>query len=192
MRKFFYYHTLTYLLLFISFSTFGQKKYDTKATSAQLSLEGKTLSGYKASFDFGWEEVRRGWWEYAREFASPLNMKTYYKVTIPSETTDGNVDLLIYTQTTDGKGGTEFFLGLENEKYKKQALTMILDFKKGFYIDDLVEQIEGKQGKADDLSRKYRDAVMETEKQQILNQLNKLEEEIEQLRAEIKSIERLK
>lgn len=176
--------------MFISFSTFGQKSFDTKAAPAQLSLEGKTLNGYKTTFDFGWEKVRRGWWEYAREFSSPLNMKTYYKVTIPSETTDGNVDLVIFTQTTDGNGGTEFFLGLENEKYKKQALTMILDFKKGFYIDDLVEQIEDKQKKADDLSNEYRDAVMETEKQQILNQLNKLEEEIEQLKAEIKSIEK--
>ncbi len=169
---------------------FAQKKYSPKATAAQLSLEGKALKGYTTNFDFGWEEVRRGWWEYARAFGAPLNMKTYYKVTVPSQISDGNVDIEIFTQTTDGNGGSDFFLGVENEKYNEQALAMILDFKKEFYIKDLLERIEDKQEKADDLSDEYRDAALETKKQELLNQIAEIEKEIEGLKAEIKMIEK--
>lgn len=169
--------------------SFSQKKYVPKATSAQLSLEGKTLKGYSTNFDFGREEVRRGWWEYARAFGAPLNMKSYYKVTVPAQVNDGNVDIEIFTQTTDEKGGAEFFLGVENEKYNEQAQAMILDFKKEFYIKALVEQIEEKQQKADDLSAAYRDAVLETRKQELLDQITAKEEEIERLKQEIKKIE---
>ena len=168
---------------------FAQKKYSPKATATQLSLEGKALKGYTTNFDFGWEEVRRGWWEYARGFGAPLNMKTYYKVTVPSQISDGNVDIEIFTQTTDGNGGSDFFLGVENEKYNEQALAMILDFKKEFYIKDLVERIEDKQEKADDLSDEYRDAALETKKQELLNQIAEIEKEIEILRGRIKEIE---
>ncbi|WP_420576881.1 hypothetical protein [Ekhidna sp.] len=185
-----YKHTLGCLFLFTLTVGFAQKKYSPKATAAQLSLEGKALKGYTTNFDFGWEEVRRGWWEYARAFGAPLNMKTYYKVTVPSQISDGNVDIEIFTQTTDGNGGSDFFLGVENEKYNEQALAMILDFKKEFYIKDLLERIEDKQEKADDLSDEYRDAALETKKQELLNQIAEIEKEIEGLKAEIKMIEK--
>lgn len=170
--------------------TFSQNNYGTKTESTQLSLEGKTLRGYRTNFDYGWEEVRRGWWEYARKFGSPLNMKTYYKVTIPSETTDGNVDLEIFTQTTECKGGTDFFLGLENETYKEQALALLIDFKKSFYINDLVEEIEEKQKLADDLGDEYREMVLESRKQKLLQKINQLEKEVEALKERIKEVER--
>ncbi len=175
--------------MFVFGALFSQKKYDSKAVSAQISLESKTLKGYKTSFDFSWENVRRGWWRYAREFGTPLNMKTYYKVTIPSSTTDGNVDLEIFTQTTDVNGGSEFFLGLENEKYKAQALALILDFKKKYYIDVLVATIDLNLEKADDMGDQYRGAATEKEKQELLKQMTELEKENEQLKEWIKEIE---
>ncbi|MEO1255432.1 MAG: hypothetical protein AAFY41_11190, partial [Bacteroidota bacterium] len=131
----FYKHTLSYVLLFISLLTFAQKRYDTSTSEAKITLEGKDLVGYETTFDFAREEVRKGWWKYAKAFGNPLNMKSYYKVTIPSETNEGNVDLEVYTQSIAGEsGGTSFFLGLENEKYQQQALALIADFKKKFYI----------------------------------------------------------
>lgn len=117
-------------------------------------------------------------------------MKTYYKVTIPSSTTDGNVDLEIFTQTTDVKGGSEFFLGLENEKYKAQALALILDFKKKYYIDVLVATIDLNLKKADDLGDLYKGAATEKEKQELLKQITELEKENEQLKEWIKEIEK--
>ncbi|MEO9872338.1 hypothetical protein [Ekhidna sp.] len=190
MEKFVYKHTLTYILLFVFGSSFCQKKYDQKTENSDLTLEGKSLKGYKTSFDFGREEVRKGWWKYAREFGSPLNMKSYYKVTIPSETTDGNVDLVIFTQTLDGNGGTDFFLGLENEKYREQGLSMVLDFKKKFYINDLVKQIDHKLDQSYSLSQQYRDEILEDKKQELLDRITSLEQEVEGLKDLIRMIEK--
>ncbi len=176
--------------MFVITSLFAQKKYSVEATSAQLSLEGKSLTGYRTNFDFAWEDVRKGWWKYAREFANPLNMKTYYKVTVPSSNTDGNVDLEIFTQSSDGQGGTDFFLGLENEKYKDQALSMLLDFKKEFYINDLLKQIASNQSESDKLSSAYRDTVIESERQKYLGQIKELEEANLSLKEQIKQIEK--
>ncbi len=176
--------------MFAITSLFAQKKYSVEATSAQLSLEGKSLTGYRTNFDFAWEDVRKGWWKYAREFANPLNMKTYYKVTVPSSNTDGNVDLEIFTQSSDGQGGTDFFLGLENEKYKDQALSMLLDFKKEFYINDLLKQIASNQSESDKLSSAYRDTVIESERQKYLGQIKELEEVNLSLKEQIKQIEK--
>lgn len=176
--------------MFVFTFTFGQQKYSPKASSEQLTLEGKALTGYTTSFDFAREDVRKGWWKYARAFGNPLNMKTYYKVTIPSERTDGNVDLEIFTQTTGGEGGTEFFLGLANDTYTEQALTMLLDFKKKFYINNLVEQIEQNQSESEKLSSDYRDAITDTKQKELLEKITYLEQENQQLREEIKKIEK--
>ena len=176
--------------MFIFSLTFAQKKYAPDAHSSQLTLEGKALAGYSSAFDFSREEVRKGWWKYAREFGSPLNMKDYYKVTIPSETTDGNVDLEIFTQTTAGEGGTLFFLGLENTKYKEQALTMLQDFKKKFYISDLLSRIDEKLDASFDLSKAYRDEILDDRKKELLRQITQLEKEVEVLKQEIRTIER--
>lgn len=172
--------------------TFAQKKYSSKAASSQLSLEGKTLTGYTTSFDFAREDVRKGWWKYARAFGSPLNMKTYYKVTVPADRTDGNVDLEIFTQSTDGTGGTVFFLGLENDTYKDQALSMLLNFKKKFYINDLLDQITNNQIASEKLSSSYRNTVIESEQQDMLKQITDLEKANKKLKEQIKKIEKMK
>lgn len=176
--------------MFITIATFGQKKYESKAASSQLTLEGKSLSGYKTSFDFAWEDVRKGWWKYARDFGTPLNMKSYYKVTIPSQTTDGNVNLEIFTQATKSKKGSDFFLGLQNKKYEEQALTMILDFKKKFYIQHMVDLLDRAIEKADNLSDLYEEASTEAEKKEILERLNKAEIDMELIKEQIREIEK--
>ncbi|SNS53504.1 hypothetical protein SAMN05421640_0562 [Ekhidna lutea] len=178
------------MLLFSLNLVFAQKTYNTEIKSARLNLEGKSLSGYSTQFDFDREDVRKGWWEYAREFGSPLNMKTYYKITIPSETTDGNVDLEIFTQTTEIKGGSSFFLGVANKKYDEQAKSMILDFKKNIYIDYYIELITFRIDKSDDLGKQYRDEELERKRAEILKQINQLEEEVEWLKNKIKTIEK--
>ena len=119
-------------------------------------------------------------------------MKTYYKVTVPSERTDGNVNLEIFTQTVRGEGGTEFFTGLEGDTYQEQALVMLLDFKKKFYITELISLIEKKQEKADDLCDEYLDQVLDSKKKELLNEIAEIELEIEGLRGDIKAIENIK
>lgn len=176
--------------MFVFTATFAQKKYDADVTSPKITLEGKTLIGYATQFDFSREEVRKGWWKYAREFGSPLNMKTYYKVTIPSEGTNGNVDLELYSQTSDDVQGVSFFLGLESDTYRDQALTMLRDFKKKFYISSLIEEIESNQKESITLSSEYRNEVLESKQKELLSQIAALEQANELLREQIKAIEK--
>lgn len=153
------------------------------------SIEGKSLNGYSTHFEFEREVVRRGWWDYSREFGNPLNMKEYYKVTIPSTTTDGNVDLVIYTQSIQAKGGAHFFLGVEGEEYKEQSKNLLIDFKKSFYIKQVIKQIEAKQAEAKELSEAYNDTVLEDERKSILDKITLIKSDIEQLKSEIRGIE---
>lgn len=175
--------------MFAAISVWAQKKYDNQITAASKSLEGKSLSGYSTQFDFDRESVRRGWWEYSREFGSPLNMKTYYKVKIPSTSNEGNVDILIFTQTEAGTSGVVFFLGVESDQFKDQAKSLLQDFKKSFYIDDLLSQINDKQKSAKNLSDEYEDTVLDTKREELLSQITVLKDEIEKLKTEIREIE---
>lgn len=183
-------HTLHVVLLFVTVTSFAQKNYDNNTKAISQSLEGKQLSGYVTEFDFDRETVRRGWWSYAREFGTPLDMRTYYKVTVPADNTDGNVDLEIFTQSVGEGKSVSFFLGVENKKYREQAELMLLDFKKMFYIQDLLTSIESKQEEADSLGKRYKQEDSKKERQQILKQVKGLELEIEKLKSWIKEIER--
>lgn len=178
------------MLLFAVISVSAQKKYDTQTTVASRSLEGKSLSGYSTGFDFDKESVRRGWWEFARDFGSPLNMKEYYKVTVPSSVNEGNVDLVIYTQTEAGQSGVVFFLGVEGDNYKEQTKSLLLDFKKDFYIGNLLDRIDEKERRAKSLSSEYADSVIESRKEELLDQLTIIRGEIDVLKEEIRKIEK--
>ena len=190
MKNIVYKHTLSGLLLFIGCIVFGQKDYDTKISKTELTLEGKTLKGYTTDFDFDRESVRRGWWSYARGFGTLLNMKTYYKVTLPASSTDGNVDMVIYSQTEASSGGVKFFLGLEDSNYNDQAKNLLLDFKKNFYINDVLASIERKETEAKQLSNAYNDTVVEDERDSILEKITQIKSEIEGLKEAIKTIEK--
>ncbi len=99
-------------------------------------------------FDFSAEEVNLGWWKYAKRFALPQNQRTHYEVTIPA--TDNSRAVVIYTQVEEKDGKPVWFkLGLqlgdvskdEKAKYQDQAESMLLDFKRSFYLRFYEEQL---------------------------------------------------
>ena len=153
-----------------------------------LDLESKSVVGFGTEFDFTKEQVRRGWWKYARQFGNPSDMRTYYEVTIPADATDGNVNLVIYTQTLV-EGKTIFKLGLKEEKYKSQAKELMRVFKKDFYIQFYLEQLKTKELEAQKFSSQYESAVGEEEKSAALILLDAKRDEIEFLKEEIRKIE---
>jgi len=179
------------LLLFGCHLTLAQKKYDSKTIQDKVTLEGKSIIGYSTNFDFNREEVRYGWWSYSRKFGNPVNMKSYYKVIIPSSTNDGNQDMMVYTQTlASPRSGVTFFLGVENQEYSEQCKSLVIAFKKKFFIDQIVEKIEHKEARAKELGEKYEKEVLDDKKQDYLNELDKILKEIVALREEIKEIEK--
>lgn len=170
-------------------SVSGQKRFDLAVKGASLDLDGKGLAGFASEFDFTREEVRKGWWKYARQFGSPLDMRTYYKVTIPATATDGNVDLLVFTQTIEEGGKTQFMIGLKEEKYKAQAEELLRVFKKDFYIQFYLGELKLRELEAEKYADQYESALLEGEKFAALTLLNTTKQEMELLKEEIRKVD---
>jgi len=117
-------------------------------------------------------------------------MKTYYKVTVPSDVSDGNVDLIIYAQTKGDERGVSFFLGIQEKTFDEQIQSLIIDFKKKFYINKLLVKIEKKEAQAKQLSKEYEDAIAMEDKEKILDRIILINQSIKGFMKEIRGIEK--
>lgn len=181
------YQTLLLSFLFGSVASYGQA-YTNKLEESSEILGETAVAGYSCSFDFSREKVRRGWWEYSRKFGSPINMKAYYKVKIPSDYTDGNTDLMLYSLTEESGKGATFFLGVAEEGYKDQIKNLIQDFKRNFYINSLSDEVATKEKEATRLAEAYYETALEDERDEILEKILETEKKVENLKEEIKKI----
>ncbi|MBC6399441.1 MAG: hypothetical protein GDA37_00195 [Ekhidna sp.] len=188
MKDSIYKQTSVILFLFCAFMVNAQLTYESSLTEKSENLEGRSLNGYSTVFDFSREEVRRGWWEYAKKFSNPVNMKTYYRVNIPSDHTDGNVDLMLYSKTEVSDSGVGFFLGIEENAFNSQIKNLILDFKRAFYIKKILEKIKEKEIEATRMSRDYVSTILSDERVIVLDSLSKVISSIDSLRNEIKGV----
>lgn len=166
----------------------AQVTYENFLTESSENFKNKSFNGYSTFFDFSREEVRRGWWEYAKKFGNPINMKTYYQVKVSSAYTDGNVDLMLYSKTEASDGGVSFFLGIEESDFNNQLKNLLVDFKKEFYIKKILERIEAAQKEAAKQSDDYRSTFLSDERGVILNSLSKIIRSVDSLRNEIKEV----
>ena len=115
-------------------------------------------------------------------------MKTYYKVKISSDYTDGNVDLMLYSKTEASGSGVSFFLGIEEADFNDQVKNLLVDFKKDFYIKKILEEIEDAQKKASEQSDDYRSTFLSDEREVILNNLSTIIRSVDSLKNEIKEV----
>lgn len=155
---------LVILLIFLicSFTTMNAQTFSSVPNKDKITLEGKPIEGFSIGFDYSGKEVEKGWWKYCRSFGRPINMRTYYKVTIPSEENGGNVDLELLSKVFASKGDSKFFLGLnplnipdpKQEVYHRQIRSLVADFKKRFYLNDLENQLRREEKKTKRLSKK--------------------------------------
>lgn len=166
----------------------AQSQFDAKVEHVSISIGGEKRVGYKTVFDFSREEVRHGWWKYAKKFGRPINMKSHYKVVVPSSETDGNVDIEIIAQTDETPKGSIFFLGLENKEYEEQVKKILIDFKKELYLKGALEKIQKNQKKAKVLSKAFSSSLSREEKSTLLDKLFSVEQKIETLKIKIKAI----
>ncbi|MEQ9402552.1 MAG: hypothetical protein RIM99_03110 [Cyclobacteriaceae bacterium] len=190
MGKTIYKNTLLFVFLFSSGLIFGQKNFNLDLNSASLNIDGNKLIGFNTTFDFNREEVRKGWWKYARKFGNPIDMRTYYVVTIPAESTDGNVDLTIYSQALDDTDPVVFSIGISDKKYKVQIEELLKEFKKDFYIQFYLNELKLKETEATGLSERYERALQD-EKNEVLDLLQANKESIESLKEEIRKVEKV-
>lgn len=156
-----------------------------------MTVEGKSLDAFSTSFNYSAKEIEKEWWKYCRNFGRPVNMRTYYRVIVPSETNTGNVDLMLLARATPQQNGSVFYLGIDTEKipaakqatYQRQVRSVIGDFKKGFYLESLQDQLEREEKKAKKLSKQ-----VDRGKDRALQELIRQEQLLENIRQKIKEI----
>lgn len=124
------------------------QSFDRTIQGSTLSLPEKSLEGFATKMDFGADDLKLGWWKYAKRFALPLNQRTHYEVTIPA--TNDSRKVVIYTMVGDESNKPySFKLALptdgmseeDKKKYSAQAKAMLLDFKRWYYLRHYEEKL---------------------------------------------------
>jgi len=174
-------HKLIILFLFSSTLSFSQKKFDLKISEENRSIMGNKTSGFTSYFDFTRDEVRKEWWRFAKQFGNPLDMRDYYQVKIPANINDGNIDMLVFTQSTEEDSGTDFFIGIEKQDYLEQIKYLLIAFKKRLYLNHYLSEIALVELKIEELSIAYSDQRLPSTLEEIIkhqNQIEKMKTEI--------------
>lgn len=171
------------------FGVVGQKKFDLTLSSSSLDLGEKQIDGISSAFDFTRDEVRKGWWKYAKRFGSPLDMRTYYEVKIPASLNEGNVDLKVFAQSIESGDQTDFKIGMAEDQYKTQAEALLKAFKKDFYIQYYLNEIKVIELEAAKYSGQYESAIDGDEKERLLSSIEQVKLKVEQLKEEIRKVE---
>lgn len=176
------YITIGIPLLLFAFSLDAQKTFNLSIDEARLQIKGESISGYKTDFDFIRADVRYGWWKYIRKIGNPTDMRDYYEVKIPREIAGGDEDILVYTQSVEAEEFSTFLIGSEQKSYEDQVRELLIDFKRNFYIQYYVEQIEKLEKKAQAISEGKASVT------KMLNELAEIQFEIERIKEVLKQI----
>ena len=147
------------LLLFLIFFSFGfvqAQNFSPIIQKDKITVDSKVRTGVSTSFDAPAKDVERGWWKYSRQFGRPLNMRGYYKVTIPATLNEGTVDLELLSKTLKNKTGSRFYLSLNTtnipaekvSNYTAEVKKILQNFKRSYYIDWIEENLENQAKKA--------------------------------------------
>lgn len=178
-----------------SFGIIQAQEFYPEISSERYTIEGSSREGYSTRFAYSEKEVEKGWWKYSREFGRPLNMKSYYKVTIPSGENSGNIDLVLLSKTIDTNPNSKFFLSLDQSNVPKEKLSafgsqvknILQSFKQSFYLERLEDDLETLEKKAKKWGKKV-DKARGGNKDKALTELDRLEEEIEAIKEGIREI----
>lgn len=171
------------------------QEYEPKIRPDQMEIAGITRNGYTTTFDVKEKQVERGWWTFARTFGRPINMKAYYQLVVPAETTTGNVDLILLSKTIDNKTTTTFFLAIDADQvpedkirgYLDQVLLIITQFKKSYYISLLNDTLADLEKKAVKVSKRAQKSQGNTQSRH-LNNLENLQKSIVEIKTKIAEI----
>ncbi len=124
-----------------------------------------------------------------------MNQKKYYEVTIPASENEGTVDLIIFGQSVDVDGSTDFYLAFDNSQvpvnqtqvYSKQTRTLLIDFKENFYVDHFQSLIDKKTKDTRKLSKRY-EKLVRTKKDDL--RASELLEDIKLIESEIAGLQK--
>lgn len=185
------------LLIFHFFwlSQLAAQQFTPNIYEETLTVAGAARAGYITDFPFSAKEIEKEWWRFAKEFGRPLNMRSYYETTIPSEINSGTVDVILLSKTLRKGSGSQFFLSLKADKlpkdkkdeYFNQVKQIIQNFKQSIYLDKLETGLAKLETKAARASKRVEKADGRQRAKRI-GELEQLREEIQEYKSLIKSI----
>lgn len=183
-----------FLILFSSGSMYAQDFYP-EISNERYTIEGTSRQGFSSIFAYSIKDLEKGWWKYSRQFGHPLNMKDYYKVSVPSDSRSERVAIVLLSKTIKSNQGSKFFLTFEREGLPKEKLagfneqvnTILENFKQTFYLERITELLEKQELKTKKWSKKV-DKARGGNKKRALDELKLLESEIDQLKMTIKEV----
>ena len=181
------------LLFFLGFVTHAQ--FDSRIDETSLAISGENQKGFLTRFNITAKQLEKAWWRYCREFGRPLNMKGYYKVTIPSELNSGNVNLNLLSKSMASKTGSTFFLALDRDgvpagkvsAYHNQVKQILQSFKVSFATEQLEEKLEDLEKDAKKTSKRVAKSSGNA-KDRHLQDLMKIEDKIEVVKKQLATV----
>lgn len=187
---------ILYIFLFlISSGGVCAQSYSAGIEEARLTIESNLYQGFKTFLDFDYEEVRKGWWRFAREFGKPVNMRKYYETTLVHEDM-ANVTL-ISKSLKYGKG-CMFYLTLKNDgipaglekEYLSQIKTLLSEFKQEYYRSFLEEELQTLEKQAIRVTRQLdKSRGNAKEEQEAFNDLSKVNDAMDGVRNKIRGLQ---
>ncbi len=185
---------LGFLIFFLSHWLLAQG-YDNVILETSEAIDGQAFDGFSTKIWFKEKDVEKGWWQYSREFGRPLRMRGYYQVTVSNNQSGNAADLKLLSKTTDLDSLTEFFLCLDTTgipantltDYDDQVRTILEDFKKYYYLNELEEELEDAEKKAARIGKRIAKAPSRNREHQIVL-LQQLQETIASTKATLRRI----
>lgn len=177
---------------FLSHSLYAQGTFP-EIRESSISIEDRTYQGYAASFDFPVKDVKKGLWKYCKGFGQLVNMRNYFEIIVPASENEGNIDVKLYSDVTgdETRALVKFAVdtaGLEMadiSRLHNQSKTLLQEFRISYYNSDLQGKIDTATRQASKLSKKYKKLAEDgsaREKQEILEEITRLERRIEEWR----------
>ncbi len=168
------------------------QNFDKNITEQKLELGDTEFTGWKTGFVFEAKDVRKGFWKYCKDFSRPYNLKTHYKVIIPSFETGSDIDVTFYSAVKKEGEHSFLFVSLDEEgipdskisDYQRQLKSMMLDFKQEYYLEDIDNSIKVVRKELKKLGRLYERHLTrgeESERYEVGNEIKRIENLLEQL-----------
>lgn len=189
------YRTIASGLLLICAHWLTAQEIDKSMNEGQLTFEGTAHEGVFSTFPERRNTLERQWWKYARDFSRPVNMKQYYRTTIPSEVNGSDVDIVLLSKTQKSGRGSRFFLALDPSgipkakvaSYQSQVKGILMGFKRHYYLSILQEDLKDLEKKAARASAKIK-KLNGRSRSANFNELQQINAEIEHKKATIREV----
>ncbi|MFT7195868.1 MAG: hypothetical protein ACI83W_000217 [Marinoscillum sp.] len=185
---------LVFLMFFSLYETNAQNFIESIA-SDKLTIESVAYKAYSTAFDASAKTIEKAWWRHIREFGRPLNMRSYYIITIPAELNDGTVATELFSRVLATKTGSRFYLALNTKDipaekvagYNKEIESIIQTFKKSYYITLFENQLAKEEKQAVRTSKKVSKAKGK-QREKALEELEQIDANKEAIQVKLKEV----